>query len=149
MTWSILLHPATFQQWHKWKCKPEGQVGDANPDFQTCCHPCMGVQEDSLVINFKSNSNFEQCDLIFPPSYSSSLAMISMEMHPKGQVDDAMGVQEDSLIINFKLNLQFEQCDLVLPPSPRSSPAINFRNFFKKYIKVNFMLPWASERTLL
>ena len=84
----------------------------------------MGVQEDSLVINFKSNSNFEQCDLIFPPSYSSSLAMISMEMHPKGQVDDAMGVQEDSLIINFKLNLQFEQCDLVLPPSPRSSPAM-------------------------
>ena len=83
----------------------------------------MGVQEDSLVINFKSNSNFEQCDLIFPPSYSSSLAMISMEMHPKGQVDDAMGVQEDSLIINFKLNLQFEQCDSVLPPSPRSSPA--------------------------
>ena len=81
----------------------------------------MGVQEDSL--NFKLNLQFEQCDSVLPPSLRSSPAMKSMEMHPKGQVDDAIGIQKDSLIINFKSNLQFDQCDSVLPPSPRSSPA--------------------------
>ena len=57
MTWSFLLPLALRQQWHQqWRCKSKGQVDGA-----------MGVQEDSLIINFKLNLQFEQCDSVLPP----------------------------------------------------------------------------------
>ena len=80
MTWSFLLHLAPHQRWgqwrchrkhapNQWRCKSKGQFDDA-----------MGAQDDSLIINFKLNLQFEQCDSVLPPSPSSSAAMTSMEM---------------------------------------------------------------------
>ena len=84
-----------------------------------------GRQENSCKINFKLNLQFDQCDLVPPPSPCSSPSMMLMKMQNQRSRWWRHGrLEEDLYIINFKLNLQFEQCDSVLPPSPRSSPAM-------------------------